>query len=602
MDIVLDCGDLFFGRNASLDIERNLTTLYNNMNKITVSSELPSASLFASVKSSLQSVIGDDMDDLITRLDNIIKLLRENDQEAAYLFNYYEEGIINGDFGFTEMPLMDQTDYTNIRYSQGTISTSGCGLTSICMVASYLTGDLYTPAELVEATRGKTDNVSRMLAAAASVGLVWHNDSGTSREDLKNYLRDGNIAVVLVRDSSHFVVCTGITEDGKVLVNDPYGPRATDQALTLEQLDFSAGNTWIFNPEENKGVKKELNDKIVADQTLADLIMNEGSYSDRTSQPTIVTLPSEGNPNPGNTGDQTVTLSGNPNGNPSQQPTTQAPQTSAPVEKPQQPTTQAPQTSAPVERPQQPTTQAPQTSAPVERPQQPTTQAPQTSAPVERPQQPTTQAPQTSAPVERPQQPTTQAPQTSAPVERPQQPTTQAPQTSAPVERPQQPTTQVPQTSAPVVTYPSGNDYSNSSIDNNYSNNTSDSSINTSDYEYKTSVGDNSSSAEEYTFTSPFDDVKDETTSVNNYSSSENHSSVSDESLYSKESSSVEVPKSNDKDNSSKFVAPLIAGVASVAAAGGAYAVLNKKKEEKSDKKDSDSDNEGVLSKLGFDK
>ena len=159
MDIVLDCGDLFFGRNVALELENNLNSLYDAMNGITVTSELPSASLFSSVKSSLKNVIGEDLDDLITRLDNIIRLLRENDQEAAYLFNYYEEGIINGDFGFTEMPLMDQTDYNNISYSQGTISTSGCGLTSICMVASYLTGDLYTPAELVGATRGKGDNV-----------------------------------------------------------------------------------------------------------------------------------------------------------------------------------------------------------------------------------------------------------------------------------------------------------------------------------------------------------------------------------------------------------------------------------------------------------
>ena len=76
MDIVLDCGDLFFGRNVALELEKNLNSLYDAMNGITVTSELPSAALFSSVKSSLKNVIGEDLDDLITRLDNIIRLLR----------------------------------------------------------------------------------------------------------------------------------------------------------------------------------------------------------------------------------------------------------------------------------------------------------------------------------------------------------------------------------------------------------------------------------------------------------------------------------------------------------------------------------------------
>lgn len=289
MDITIDCGNLYFGLNNVRNLEDKMFLLKQAMSKISVSSELPSAASFETAKKSFNTVLDNDVDDLVVRLDNTKRILIEFDREAAYLFNYFEEGIINGDFEFTEMPLMSQTDYNDIAYSQGTIKTSGCGLTSVCMVASYLTGNLYTPSELVGATRGYGDNVSRMLAAAKSVGLTWHNDSGTSHDELDQYLREGKIAIVLVKDSSHFVVCTGITEDGKYLVNDPYGPWAMDRPISRSELKFTAGNTWIFDPAENQGVKGELDDSITVEGKAAEQIINESGFVDRTDRGEVPT-------------------------------------------------------------------------------------------------------------------------------------------------------------------------------------------------------------------------------------------------------------------------------------------------------------------------
>ena len=289
MDITIDCGNLYFGLNNVRDLEDKMFLLKQAMSKISVSSDLPSAASFESARTSFNTVLENDLDDLVVRLDNTKRILTEFDREAAYLFNYYEEGIINGDFEFTEMPLMSQTDYNDIAYSQGTIKTSGCGLTSVCMVASYLTGNLYTPSELVGATRGYGDNVSRMLAAASSVGLKWHNDSNTSHDELDQYLRDGKIAIVLVKGSSHFVVCTGITEDGKYLVNDPYGPWAMDRPISRSELKFTAGNTWIFDPAENQGVKGELDDSITVEGKAAEQIINESGFVDRTDRGEVPT-------------------------------------------------------------------------------------------------------------------------------------------------------------------------------------------------------------------------------------------------------------------------------------------------------------------------
>ena len=391
MDITIDCGNLFFGLNNVRSLEDKMFLLKQAMSKISVSSELASAASFETAKKSLNTVLDNDLDDLVVRLDNTKRILAEFDREAAYLFNYYEEGIINGDFEFTEMPLMSQTDYNDIAYSQGTIKTSGCGLTSVCMVASYLTGDLYTPSELVGATRGYGDNVSRMLAAASSVGLKWHNDSGTSHDELDQYLRDGKIAIVLVKGSSHFVVCTGITEDGKYLVNDPYGPWAMDRPISRSELKFTAGNTWIFDPAENQGVKGELDDSITVNGKAAEQIMNETGFVDRTDRGEVPTDLTQ------NEGSQQN------NERPTEVRT--EPRTEAPTERPTEARTE-PRTEAPTERPTEARTE-PRTEAATERPTEARTE-PRTEAATERPTEARTE-PRTENATERPTEARTEA-------------------------------------------------------------------------------------------------------------------------------------------------------------------------------------------------
>ena len=237
MDITLDAGELYFGLNAATNLETELLNLSNAINGVSVSSELPSAAIFSNLKTALVSTINSEVNDLITRLENSKRILREYDEEAAMLFTFFDNGIINGDFEFTEMPLLDQTDYTNIKYSQGTVATSGCGITSVCMVASYFTGNLYTPEDLAAmANKSGSNNIDRMTWAADYVGLKWYCNENTSTNDLKQMLSEGKTVIILVKNSSHFVVCKGITEDGKILVNDPYGPWAKDEPYTLNDL------------------------------------------------------------------------------------------------------------------------------------------------------------------------------------------------------------------------------------------------------------------------------------------------------------------------------------------------------------------------------
>ena len=184
------------------------------------------------------------------------------------------------------MPLLDQTDYTNIKYSQGTVATSGCGITSVCMVASYFMGNLYIPEDLAAmANKSGSNNIDRMTWAADYVGLKWYCNENTSTNDLKQMLSEGKTVIILVKNSSHFVVCKGITEDGKILVNDPYGPWAKDEPYTLNDLKMSCGKTWVFDPAENQHLNMDMDTSVTVEADVVEMLQEENTFESRESIP-----------------------------------------------------------------------------------------------------------------------------------------------------------------------------------------------------------------------------------------------------------------------------------------------------------------------------
>ena len=164
---------------------------------------------------------------------------------------------------FVSIPLYYQTDYPDVLYGAGTIETSGCGITSIAMVASYLTGYAYMPDELAYYFGGRAENnITRLECAAETLGIPyerpenWHYTYAA--------LQQGKCAIVLVAspseftDGQHFIVLTGLTEDGKILVNDPYEPNYTKWNLkdgfangfTEGQIMQGYQGAWVFDKTE----------------------------------------------------------------------------------------------------------------------------------------------------------------------------------------------------------------------------------------------------------------------------------------------------------------------------------------------------------------
>lgn len=131
-----------------------------------------------------------------------------------------------------QVPLFYQTDYPDVLYSHGTIKTDGCSITCLAMVATYMTGHPYLPDELAGYFGGYLEgvitNIERLEAASNLLHLSWRR--AANYHDALKAAKEGKVVIAMMNqesiftDSSHFIVWAGMTDTGKILVNDPYQP------------------------------------------------------------------------------------------------------------------------------------------------------------------------------------------------------------------------------------------------------------------------------------------------------------------------------------------------------------------------------------------
>lgn len=174
-----------------------------------------------------------------------------------------------------ELPLYFQTDYPNDKYADGTIADSGCSITALAMVASYLTGHKYLPDELAYYFGGRAENnIARLEYGSEAMQLPF--EARLNFHQTIQGLKDGKIAIALMRsdsiftDNQHFIVLAGYNAEDKIIVYDPYEPNYSQQILKNAfangfeegdiQLGFSGG--WLYDksamPEEPFLYKEEI--------------------------------------------------------------------------------------------------------------------------------------------------------------------------------------------------------------------------------------------------------------------------------------------------------------------------------------------------------
>ena len=165
------------------------------------------------------------------------------------------------------IPLYLQTDYPETMFGAGSVATSGCSITALAMVATYMTGYEYLPDELARYFGGTAENnICRLEIGSETLRLPFYKSENFDKT--MEALRQGKVAIALMEGSSlftssqHFIVLTGLNAEGKIMVNDPYAPnyekwdlqRAFVEGFDEGDILYGYSGAWIYDksamPEE----------------------------------------------------------------------------------------------------------------------------------------------------------------------------------------------------------------------------------------------------------------------------------------------------------------------------------------------------------------
>lgn len=157
----------------------------------------------------------------------------------------------------TKVPHFYQWDprWGNTVYSSAAFGLTGCGPTSFAMVYQGVTGktdlDPYTMGVLAQ-ERGFMSQYNGTAndffgSMAGELGMTYE-ELYPSAENLTDALKAGKVIIALLApgmftEGGHFFVLTGLTEDGKVILNDPYSYERSSQTW---DADIIAQEATIF--------------------------------------------------------------------------------------------------------------------------------------------------------------------------------------------------------------------------------------------------------------------------------------------------------------------------------------------------------------------
>lgn len=188
---------------------------------------------------------------------------------SSVMLVYAASGNFTKREAFETVPLYNQRDYDDVAYGEyGTISSHGCGIVCISMVYTYLTDEYQSPEMLAKKYGNyNTPNGSywSLFADSAEDFDLVLEEQTSSWKKVKEALQNGQIVISLQRKGiftrgGHFIVLTGINEDGKIMVNDPNGSN-WDKNETLRegfengfkesQITNNGHMYWIYAPKNS---------------------------------------------------------------------------------------------------------------------------------------------------------------------------------------------------------------------------------------------------------------------------------------------------------------------------------------------------------------
>ena len=202
----------------------------------------------------------------------LVEIVARDPQAASFIRHFAEiypadgpdysaEGFSAGspspDVPETSIPHLYQWDprWGYIPYGGFCMALSACGPTALTMIYQGLTGDTsISPADMADKAYDwgyvslyGTSNELFYGPMLDELGLVYW-DVPITGEDIVATLREGhpiiaNVGIGYFSTSGHFLVLAGVTDDGQVIMNDPYSITRSSQ---LWDPDFIASETMAL--------------------------------------------------------------------------------------------------------------------------------------------------------------------------------------------------------------------------------------------------------------------------------------------------------------------------------------------------------------------
>ena len=192
--------------------------------------------------------------DEILAIEQFQKDYGYNQSIGIYDKDYVDaDGQEYGDITFTDSEVnvvyFNQLDekYKNQFYGKDKVGTHGCGPTSMAIVVSSLTGQVYDPIYMCDWSVkngyyavGSGSYHSLIPNCAKAFGLNVEG-LGNDKGKVVDALNNGKLVVALMgkgtfTNSGHFIVLRGITSDGKILVADPASYKRSKEQFDIDLI------------------------------------------------------------------------------------------------------------------------------------------------------------------------------------------------------------------------------------------------------------------------------------------------------------------------------------------------------------------------------
>ena len=195
--------------------------------------------------------------------DDLLTWLFDHQEALQWVIDYPEQsarseeelsaqGLQAVDFQWSEV-------WGYASYGSENIGMGGCGPTSLSMVATGLTGNTsFTPKYVADMSVNMgyyVDEVGTdwtlMTAGASELGINSAQLTNWSEDTLKSELSAGHPIICSMgpgdfTNQGHFIVLSGLTEEGKVLINDPNSKINSRKKWDLNTIINQMNAAWSF--------------------------------------------------------------------------------------------------------------------------------------------------------------------------------------------------------------------------------------------------------------------------------------------------------------------------------------------------------------------